>query len=50
MKLEGRIWKSRDSRFWLAQVVTQGKSRAFATPTRGLADRTYSGAYRPRRR
>ena len=32
MKLEGRIWKSRDSRFWLAQLpdlelVTQGKSR-----------------------
>ena len=32
MKLEGRIWKSRDSKFWLAEVrdlelVTQGKSR-----------------------
>jgi hypothetical protein len=32
MKLEGRIWKSRSSKYWLAEVrdldlVTQGKSR-----------------------
>jgi hypothetical protein len=32
MKLEGRIWKSRTSKFWLAEVhdldlVTQGRSR-----------------------
>jgi len=32
MKLEGRIWKSRNSKFWLAEVpdldlLTQGRSR-----------------------
>ena len=35
MKLEGRIWKSKTSKFWLAEVpdldlVTQGRSRADA--------------------
>jgi len=49
MKLEGRIWKSRTSRLWLAEVrdldlVTQGRSRKDAAVM--LADAVESLVHR----